>query len=419
MSARLAAGLAARLADTEQRLEQANSALHACSSELARYQKWVDQAQQLCQLGSWEWDIPADQLVWSSELCRIHGLLPGQAPTTVQGYLSLLHSDDRARIQAHIESALANLQAFEFEGRIVRADGSERTLYSRGLVEVDAEQRPLRMLGVCHDLTEQRALEQALAREHAAAAVERDALIEQLQQTLADLANRNRELQDFAFVASHDLQEPLRKIRTFSERLLADETSQLAPRARDYLERSGAAAARMQTLIDELLAYTQIASRGRAFKRLNLNELLSTVLEDLESSIEKSGGQIALGELGELDGDYTQMRQVFQNLLSNALKFRHPERSPSVQVSAEQATTASGKPAWQVQVTDNGIGFEAEFAERIFAPFSRLHGRDEYPGTGIGLAIVRRIVERHHGQIGAFGRPGEGATFTMQFPQAG
>jgi len=235
-----------------------------------------------------------------------------------------------------------------------------------------------------------------------------------LRQTLTDLNNRNRELQDFAFIASHDLQEPLRKIRAFSDRLQQRFAAELTPEARDYLDRSGQAAARMQVLIDDLLAYSRVA-RGKPFVPVDLGPLVATVHEDLEARLESSQGSIEVGPLPRIDGDPTQLRQLFQNLLANALKFRSPDRSPRVTVTATPATV-DGVQGWEFRIEDNGIGFEPRYAERIFGPFQRLHGRQDYEGTGIGLAIVRRIVERHRGQVRADGRPGEGASFTVWMP---
>ncbi len=251
--------------------------------------------------------------------------------------------------------------------------------------------------GVGHDITERRRAEQAL------------------RQTLVDLNNRNRELQDFAFIASHDLQEPLRKIRAFSDRLQLRHAAALDPEARDYLDRTGQAAARMQTLIDDLLAYSRVVARGKAFGAVDLDQVLTGVIDDLEARLESSGGRIERSPLPTLEGDPTQLRQLLQNLLANALKFRSPDRAPVVQVSAQQ-TSLHGAPAWELRVEDNGIGFEARYAEKIFGPFQRLHGRHEYEGTGIGLAIVRRIAERHRGTVRAEGRLGEGATFILVLP---
>lgn len=237
-----------------------------------------------------------------------------------------------------------------------------------------------------------------------------------LQSSLSTLDERNRELQDFAFVASHDLQEPLRKIRVFSDRMLAEYATQLDTRGRDYLTRNLNAAARMQTLIDDLMAYSRVATHGGQFAMVDLNQLMETVVDDLEVRVETSAGRVVWKDLPCVRGDATQLRQLFQNLISNALKFRHPERAPMVRISCEPRLDTQRSRGWYIRVEDNGIGFDQLNADRIFAPFQRLHGRSEYEGTGIGLAIVRRIVDRHSGRIYARGSVGVGAIFTIFFP---
>ncbi len=232
-----------------------------------------------------------------------------------------------------------------------------------------------------------------------------------LQAALADLEARNQELQDFAFVASHDLQEPLRKVQAFGDRLRLHLADRLDERSADYIQRMRSAAARMQTLINDLLAYSRVSRNAHQPQRVSLSRVLAEVLADLESRIEASGAVIEAGLLPEVEADPTQMRQLLQNLLGNALKFAAPGRAPRVRVSAHPR---GGRI--RLAVEDNGIGFDNKYQERIFAPFQRLHGRSEFEGSGIGLAIVRKIVERHGGQIHATGRPGEGARFELDLP---
>ena len=308
--------------------------------------------------------------------------------------MAFMHPDDRA---ATADRA-ANLARGEpvprmFENRYLCRDGTLRCLEWMSERGEDGL-----VYGVGRDITQRRLAEQAL------------------RQTLVDLDNRNRELQDFAFVASHDLQEPLRKIRAFSDRLQQHFSAELSPEARDYLARSSQAAERMQTLINDLLAYSRIAARGKAFEKVDMSALLATVVDDLEARIESSGGRIEAGPLPKIEGDPTQLRQMLQNLLANALKFRAADRPPVVRVSAEP-TRLGDAPAWLFRFEDNGIGFEPRHAEKVFVPFQRLHGRKDYEGTGIGLAIVRRIVERHRGTVTAEGVAGEGAVFTVCLPE--
>jgi len=230
-----------------------------------------------------------------------------------------------------------------------------------------------------------------------------------------ELERSNRELQDFASVASHDLQEPLRKINAFGNRLEQKYGHTLPPEAKDYLDRMLNAVKRMQTLIEDLLTYSRVTTRAKPFEPVDLNTVLKEVLGDLEARIAVSGGTVEAGRLPTIEADPTQMRQLFQNLIGNALKFRKPDVPPVVRISGE-LVEVDGRKWCRLVVADNGIGFDNQYAERIFGVFERLHGRAEYEGTGMGLAIVRKLVTRHGGTITADGKPGEGATFTILLP---
>lgn len=238
-----------------------------------------------------------------------------------------------------------------------------------------------------------------------------------LQRAKTELERSNRELQEFASVASHDLQEPLRKIRAFGDRLAQRTEGALDDDSRADLERIQGAAARMQALIDDLLEYALVTTRARAFRPVDLGAVAAEVVEDLVERLERTGGRVEVGPLPIIEADPTQMRQLLQNLLGNGLKFQREGVPPLVRLSAGPAAGIVGRgESVALTVSDNGIGFEARHAERIFAPFERLHGRTAYEGTGIGLAICHKIVERHAGDITASGRPGEGAIFTVILP---
>jgi signal transduction histidine kinase len=240
---------------------------------------------------------------------------------------------------------------------------------------------------------------------------ERRRLAQQLDETLRELERRNRELQDFASIASHDLQEPLRKIRAFSDRLTVTCGDALPAEGRDYLARIQKAAGRMSTLITDLLGLTRVMTRGKAFERVDLRRIAAAVVIDLEEAIANGGATVVIGALASVHADPTQMRQLLQNLIGNAIKFRSSQ-APTVNVDTEWL--ASG---CRLIVEDNGIGFATEHAERIFDPFERLHARGEYEGTGIGLALCRRIMERHGGTIHAVSPPEGGARFIATFPE--
>ncbi len=233
----------------------------------------------------------------------------------------------------------------------------------------------------------------------------------QLQIMVDRLEKSNRELQDFASIAAHDLQEPLRKIQTFADRLRSKLSTQLSAEADDYLNRMLSSAGRMRKLIDDLLTYSRVTSKGSPFQPTNLNQVVNEVLSDLEIRIEQSGGKVEVQSLPEIDADPSQMRQLFQNLIANGLKFHQENVPPVITITAEIVGDRC-----QLSVYDNGIGFDEKYLDRIFTIFQRLHGRQEYEGTGVGLAVCRRIVERHDGSITANSSPGNGANFRISLP---
>ncbi len=253
--------------------------------------------------------------------------------------------------------------------------------------------------------------------------VERKQAEEHLRQLTGKLERSNRELQDFAYVASHDLQEPLRKVQAFGDRLRRRYAEPLGEEGRDYLERMENAARRMQNLINDLLLFSRVSTKPHPFEKISLEKIAQEVLSDLEVRLQQTNGKVQIDRLPEIEADPVQFRQLLQNLLSNALKFHKPEIPPFVHVSARifrSAGPGNGniqeKDWCEIKVQDNGIGFEEKYLDRIFAVFQRLHGRGTYEGTGIGLAICRKIAERHGGSITACSKVDEGSTFIVQLP---
>ncbi len=236
---------------------------------------------------------------------------------------------------------------------------------------------------------------------------------EALREGNAELARANAELRDFAYIASHDLQEPLRKIQSFSQRVKDKFSDAIPEQGRDYLDRMHNAAGRMSVLISDLLELSRITTKAKPFSRVDLGGLAREVVGDLETRLEQTDGRIELAELPVIEGDRTQLRQLLQNLLGNALKFRRPDAPPVVKVSCEVEEEMN---VCCIRVEDNGIGFDEKHASRIFAVFHRLHGRSAYEGTGIGLAICRKVAERHRGEIVARSAEGEGAAFIVTLP---
>jgi PAS domain S-box-containing protein len=245
---------------------------------------------------------------------------------------------------------------------------------------------------------------------------ERKRVEEAIAQKAAELARSNAELEQFAFVASHDLQEPLRKIQAFGDRLKGKIGGAAAPEAQEYLERMQNASARMRTLINDLLTFSRVIRRTEPFVSVDLGAVTKGVLGDLEVRIEKSGAKIEVGDLPTMEADPMQMHQLLLNLLSNALKFQPQGAQPVVKIRSRTFSALSGEQLCEITVQDNGIGFEEKYLEKMFAVFQRLHGRSEYEGTGVGLAVCRRITDRHHGTITARSQLGKGATFIITLP---
>ena len=247
---------------------------------------------------------------------------------------------------------------------------------------------------------------------------------EALNRKAAELARSNAELEQFAYVASHDLQEPLRKIQAFGDRLKTKCDAVNLEEGRDYLERMQSAAARMQTLINDLLTFSRVISASQPFVEVDLNAVTKGVLSDLEVRIEQKKATVEVGELPTIEADPLQMRQLLQNLIGNALKFQPPDAQPLVKIHGRLlqspfAGTPDDDPyaeQCELSIQDNGIGFDEKYLDKIFAVFQRLHGRNEYEGTGVGLAVCRRITDRHGGTINATSKTGQGATFNITLP---
>ena len=246
-----------------------------------------------------------------------------------------------------------------------------------------------------------------LYREAQETALKEQSARQELERYAKRLEASNNELEQFATIASHDLSEPLRKIQMFADVL----KSKVQEDGKDYLDRMSSAACRMQVLMDDLLTLSRINRKGQPFKPVDLNEIARTVLEDLQMMLQESGATVSLENLGTVQGDETQMRQLFQNLIGNDVKYCRVETSPVVKIY--------GMPQgdhYETVIQDNGIGIKQEHTTRIFEPFQRLHGTEKYPGTGMGLAIVKKIVERHHGTLTVESEFGSGSKFSVTLP---
>jgi PAS domain S-box-containing protein len=259
------------------------------------------------------------------------------------------------------------------------------------------------------DISEIKEAELALQEAH-------DELEDRIRARTAELELLNKELQDFVFIAAHDLREPLRKIRSFGDLLLGTAGRSLSEDARDYARRMQKASARMQQLLDSLLAYSRVTTKADLMKKTNLNKSVEVALSNLEIVVREKKARIEIEDLPEIDADRVQVIQLFQNIIENALKFNREGIPPQIRIHGENVP--GEKPLCRIWVKDDGIGFDEKYLEKIFMPFQRLHGRSHYGGVGMGLAICRKIAERHDGEITARSRVGEGAAFIVTLPVA-
>jgi PAS domain S-box-containing protein len=348
-----------------------------------------------------------------------------------------LHPDDRELFEKLWKRALASGEPFETETRFQRPDGESRWFLVRVMPLRNRAGKIERWLGTASDIDDQKRANEELesrVRERTSElqtviadlyteARERERATEQLNLTAAELERSNKELEQFAYLASHDLQEPLRKIQAFGDRLKLKFGDQIADPGREYIDRMQISAARMRRLIDDLLAFSRVSTQPLPFTDVDLNIVVQEVLGDLEDAVQRTGARVEVGPLPTIRADAAQMRQLLQNLLTNSLKFHRPGEPSRVTVSAatlarmpDDSPDSTGRMAVRIDIADNGIGFENVYRDRIFEVFQRLHGRNEYEGTGIGLAVVRKIAERHGGIVTAHGKPGGGATFSVVLP---
>lgn len=295
--------------------------------------------------------------------------------------------------------------AYETEQRFTNGRGEKLWLHLHVSLVRDGENAPTFLIVQARDVTAHRHAEEVRSI------------------ALTQLTRSNQELERFASIASHDLQEPLRKIRAFGDRLQATEGERISERGRDYLARMQQAATRMQELTNGLLSFSRVTNRPLEPVPTDLGQIVRDVLRDLEGQVTRTGGRVEIGPLPTISGDMLRLRQLFQNLVSNALKFHRPGVPPMILIRSEPFIAAAGAErdvdspsSWRIIIEDNGIGFDEQYSDRIFGMFQRLHGRTEFEGSGIGLALCRQIVERHGGQITAKGRTGVGATFEVILP---
>jgi PAS domain S-box-containing protein len=412
--------------------------------QLAEYQQRLALAQKVGHIGSFEWDLVHRHISATSEIEALYGLPPGGFMGTYEDWTRRIHPDDIQQVEESLQKMLAGGQPYKAEFRVIWPDGTQHWILAKGKVTAyDAQNHPLKMIGVNIDVTERIEAEREKDRINQSLQdlnTNLEAIVAQrtevLRQLNTELQRSNQELQNFAYIASHDLQEPLRKIQAFGN-LLEEEYGPALGDGKAYLDRIRDAARRMRVLIEDLLTFSRVTTNAQSFIPVDLATIVHEVIDDLEPRLNATQGRIEVGALPTVEADPQQMYQVFQNLLVNAVKFSRPDVPPLVKVyaqlrvdpeslvnadSVEEVRETSSKVSlfvkqqYQIFIEDNGIGFDEKHLNRIFTVFQRLHGKSEYEGTGVGLAIVRKIVERHGGKITASSTIGQGSTFIMTLP---
>jgi PAS domain S-box-containing protein len=385
------------------KLKKTEEALQATSERLKL-------AQIVANAGVWDWDIVAGHIEWSSQMFKILGLDKQGANASFELWEKILHPEDREVAGLRIEQALENQTILNNDYRVIHPDGGIRWINAVGKGFYNDKGQPVRMIGFCMDITARKRTEEELRNSQAELekrVMERTA---ELSASVIKLEQLNAELQEFTHVTSHDLQEPLRKIMTFSEMAKKHLVSSLDNKGRDYLDLIANSASRMRQLLNDLYQLSMVTGKLEPFKVTDLEKIAHEAADLFAEDLHKTGGVVKIQSLPGIEADETQMLRLFQNLIGNSIKY-HGIESIQIEISAKH----NGE-ILVIFVKDNGIGFEQEFAERIFKPFQRLHTRGEYKGAGMGLAICRKIVERHNGSIRAEGLPGKGSTFIITLP---
>jgi PAS domain S-box-containing protein len=380
----------------------------------------LNEAQEIAKLGHWKWDVKNDTLSWSDTMRKIYGSEIG-TELTYAHYTDRLHPDDKEYVESTIRNAFETRVFNEFYHRIIMPDGFVKTLHSKGEIVLDQNGDISYMIGTGQDVTEMKEVEQELLTKS------------------QELEASNLELQKFASIASHDLREPLRKVITFAGMLEAEYKEALGDKGKAYIEKMISSSERMQHLIDDVLEFTSLTSANISFKKVNIEDVVKQVLSDIEVLVKNSKASIQIDEMPEIEANAGQLGLLFQNIISNAIKFAKPDATPHIHIHASiirgdelpedylkirrhNSSVLKNPRFWEnerfcrIFIDDNGIGFDEVYLEKIFTLFQRLHSKSEYEGTGIGLAVCKKVVDIHHGMITAKSNPGEGSVFIITLP---
>jgi signal transduction histidine kinase/HAMP domain-containing protein len=354
----------------------------------------LSEAQKMAQLGHWRWNVKTGAVEWSEEVYKIFRLDPKTFTPQIDSLMLLSPwPEEHERDKELIRKAMETHETGNFEQRFLRPDGSTGHYYSTFRGKYDEQGNLTTIVGTAQDITERKQLES------------------KLESSIADLQRSNEELEQFAYVASHDLQEPLRMVASYTQLLAERYENQLDDKARKFIHYAVDGAVRMRLLINDLLVYSRVSTKGKPPELVDAHAVLGEAIKNLGMNIDETQAIITNDELPTVRADAFQMVQLLQNLISNSLKFRGEGR-PHIHISSRDEGTK-----WLFSIKDNGIGIDPQYADKIFVIFQRLHTRAEYPGSGIGLAICKKIVERHGGRIWFESELGNGTTFYFTIPK--
>lgn len=391
---------------------------HYILQRLERNEELYKQAQKLTHIGNWTWEIETGIIKYSDELLRIYGLKPNEEMNFDKA-IKLVHPDDLKKVNEALNYSLTTHKPHELQFRVIRPDGEERVIRRHAEVLLDEKGKPYKLAGTGQDITKEVLLNNEITKREKQLA---DLNLSLEQKNIA-LERSNKELTSFSYVASHDLQEPLRKIKTFSN-LIIEKEKNLSQEGKDCFDRIIISAGRMQTLIEDLLSFSRTQIFENAFKPVDLNQVLDEVKALYYENINTGRLIFNIQTLPVIEGIAFQVQQLFENIISNSVKYSKPGQKIEINITCIIAngehlavnSSEKSKDYYKISISDNGIGFDQKYADKIFEIFQRLHGKNEYSGTGIGLSICKKIVENHKGFIKAKSELDKGSTFDIYLP---
>lgn len=375
--------------------------------DVEKFEEFFPYTEEVFKFGSYFVNLEKNEVKWSLGMYKILAVEPGKLTSNPESFYQFIVPEDRALCIEKIKYSIENREPYEMEFSLIDALGNFKRLSAKNFLKFNAANKLISYNGLIKDITEKFMRQQEL----------------EAQIKLLDKSNQN--LQEFVYVASHDLQEPLRKIAVFSDRLQSKFGTVLGTEGQNYLQRIINSGKGMQVLLEDLIDFSRLSFVEKIYTRTSLTAIVEDALHDLEMKIEESGATVAFSELPTLEVYPSQLKQLVMNLILNSIKFRKKDQPLRIEIKGKSVTyedfpalsLQENIPYVQLDFSDNGIGFDQAFAERIFLVFQRLHGKVEYSGSGIGLSICKKIVENHNGFIFAQGESQIGATFTVLLPQ--